>query len=198
MEKYGLALLGFDEKIITWGTLLARRGVSLEAFFMPEHSWALEGSILMGCPAYSQLSDFVKRAKIIMVENGDDTICNACKKLEDKLIVVISFVNSLTENPKDDKFFLPVTKNVIYLNIIGQLPKIGEYICQVDNYLDGLHEPNPQSDYNLSLSSLQFTINGCNLESFLNDTTNTDWAEPLRKVLKQIFKTSDTSSKVLG
>lgn len=188
MEKESLALLGFDEKIITWGTIMARHGVNLEALFMPEHSWALEGSILMGCPAYSQVSDVFKRAQIIMVEKGEDLLSNICKnnrEFEDKLLVFISFVDSLTDGAKVNEEFSTVSNDVLQLNVIGQLPKIGEYICQVDDYLDGLHEPNPQSDYDLDLAHLKFTINGQSLESFFNDKY-TNRAESLKKIIDKL------------
>lgn len=191
--------MGESEAAVTFAALLARHDIPLGAFFLKERSWALESTLLMGCPSYADIGETLRRGNIIFIEEGFTALGEAaellagCAPEEKKLPVLVKFSGPAdggeTSGEAETGYVERLGKagfEALRLELQGELPPIGRDICQADLQCGGeLHEALPGRDYDTDLSSFKIRVNGLSEESFLKDAS-IKGAEPLRRLIKSL------------
>lgn len=179
--KLNIALMGNSENLITWGTILSRKGFTLSGIYMPAHWAALASVLLLGCPAYSTSSETAESADLLFIEADFLAACEKDEKQrilqakglravifmhfnediqldkseEEKLEKAVQSSHSLTDindNHANNCEFYD-------LQLYGSLPSIGKDVLKVDEVCAGRpHEPNPSEDYLLSCAGVTFVL----------------------------------------
>ncbi len=179
--KLNLSLMGNSENLITWGTVLSRKGLTLNGIYMPTRWIALASVLLLGCPAYNNALETAKSGDILFVEAD---FFAALEEAEKQLILrvqgpralVFLYFNEAVQVGELAKETLGgdaelfgirldnsnlVSDNIeLYdLKLYGRLPIVGKDIVRVDEVCGGRpHEPNPSEDYSLSCSDVTFVL----------------------------------------
>lgn len=179
--KLSIALMGSSENLITWGTILSRKGFTLSGIYMPAHWAALASVLLLGCPAYSTSSETAESGDLLFIEAD---FFNACEKAEKQKIlqakelraVIFMSFNGDVQNDKSEEEKLDkavqsshslanidssYSSNCEFydLQLYGNLPSIGKDVLRVDEVCAGRpHEPNPSEDYLLSCAGVTFVL----------------------------------------
>lgn len=179
--QLNIALMGKSENLITWGTILSRKGLTLSGIYMPNHEAALASVLLFGCPAYTTSLETAQAAELLFIEadffqaEEESQREQMWQAKRDGAIVFIHF-NSSTQMEKfgeeipDSIGKLSLSQEesdsnsgkkceVYDLQLCSPLPSIGKYILRVDEVCAGRpHEPNPSEDYSLSCSGMTWAL----------------------------------------
>lgn len=179
--KLNIALMGNSENLITWGTILSRKGLTLSGIYMPAHWAALASVLLLGCPAYSTGLETAESGELLFIEADFFEAWEETEKQQilqakgPRAIVFIHFNESVQTEKSDEEKLDTVAQKLVSranlynkhldncefydLQLYGSLPTIGKDILRVDEVCAGRpHEPNPSEDYALSCAGVTFVL----------------------------------------
>ena len=198
-DEIKAAVLGDSEAAVTFAALLARHDIPLGAFYLKERRWALESTLLLGCPSYNNIGETLRRGNIVFIEEGFSGMAEVrrfltgCASEEKKLAVLVKFSGcgeggalAAEAESEGEKPFGREAFEALRLELRGELPPIGRDICQADLQCKGeLHEALPGRDYNTDISSFEIRLNGLSEEEFA-DSDSSKGAEALLRLIKSL------------
>ncbi|GEM_PF-3781236 len=179
--KLNIALMGNSENLISWGTILSRKGLTLSGTYMPAHWAALASVLLLGCPAYNTSLETAESGELLFIEADFLATWKEAEKWQilkskgPKAIVFIHFDESVQAEKSDEEKLDKAAQQLVHrvnfdneylgncefydLQLCGSLPPIGKDILRVDEVCAGRpHEPNPSEDYALSCANVTFML----------------------------------------
>lgn len=192
--------MGDSEAAITFAALLARHDIPLGAFFLSERRWALESTLLLGCPSYNNVGETLRRGNIVFIEEGFSGMAEVrrffadCAPEEKKPAVLVSLCDCGGEegalsSAAETEVGEPLGREgfeAVRLGLRGELPPIGRDICRVDLQCKGeLHEALPGRDYNTDISSFEITLNGLSEDNFA-DSASLKGEKALLRLIKSL------------
>lgn len=179
--KLNIALIGNSENLITWGTILSRKGLTLSGIYMPAHWAALVSVLLLGCPAYSTGLETAESGELLFIEADFFATWEETEKQQilqvkgPRAIVFVHFNGAVQAEKSDEEKLDKVSQQLVSraniankyldncefydLQLYGSLPLIGKDVLRVDEVCAGRpHEPNPSEDYVLSCAGVTFVL----------------------------------------